>query len=116
MNFASYSNPSSTCRSPNCGRRALVRWEHPAHGLLAPEEFVPIAEESSLILELDHWVLEQAYAQLSTWGSRRPAHNPLEVWVNLSARTIDRHDLLELLTDLVGGDPDSHLGVELTGT
>ncbi len=96
------------------GVEALVRWEHPSYGLLAPEEFVPIAEESTTILELDRWVLDQAYDQLTTWSASRPSHNPLEVWVNLSARSLDRPDLVDLLIDLVGGDPAPLLGLELT--
>lgn len=96
------------------GVEALVRWEHPSHGLLAPEEFVPIAEESTTILELDRWVLGQAYDQLTTWSAMRPPHDPLEVWVNLSARSLDRPDLVDLLIDLVGGDPAPLLGLELT--
>ncbi len=96
------------------GVEALVRWEHPSYGLLAPEEFVPIAEESTTILELDRWVLGHAYAQLTEWSASRPSHDPLEVWVNLSARSLDRPDLVDLLIDLVGGDPAPLLGLELT--
>jgi diguanylate cyclase (GGDEF)-like protein len=66
------------------GLEALVRWEHPTLGLLAPVEFVPLAEESGLIVEVDTWVLRQACRQAAAWlDAGLP---PVRVGVNLSAR------------------------------
>ena len=66
------------------GVEALVRWEHPTLGLLAPNEFVPLAEESGLIVEVDTWVLRRTCAQAAAWlSSGLP---PVRVAVNLSAR------------------------------
>ena len=69
------------------GVEALVRWAHPTQGLLAPEAFIPLAEQTGLIVPLTRWVLERALAQGAAWGR---AGRPLAVAVNLSVRTM--HD------------------------
>ena len=67
------------------GLEALVRWNDPARGLIPPGEFIPLAEETGLILPMGRWVLEQACAQASTWRSKY--HNfDLKISVNISAR------------------------------
>jgi diguanylate cyclase (GGDEF)-like protein len=65
---------------------ALVRWEHPQRGLMPPLDFIPIAEETGLIVELGRWVLKQACAQGATWQRRFAV--PLEIFVNVSGRQI----------------------------
>ena len=75
------------------GFEALVRWEHPARGLLGPDAFVPLAEESGLISMLGHWVLGEACAQLRDWR-RHPGHAPLRVSINLSPRQLLDADLV----------------------
>jgi diguanylate cyclase (GGDEF)-like protein/PAS domain S-box-containing protein len=67
------------------GFEALVRWEHPNRGLVPPAEFIPIAEDTDLILPIGEWVLGEAAAQLREWRDRYPAH-PLAMGVNLSVR------------------------------
>ena len=76
------------------GFEALLRWRHPQHGLVAPDQFVPIAEETDLIRPIGAWVLERACRQIGAWNARRPAGDPLRLSVNLSAR--------QLTPDLVG--------------
>jgi diguanylate cyclase (GGDEF)-like protein len=66
------------------GVEALVRWNHPVHGLLAPDEFVPLAEESGLILALDAWVMKEACRQAVKWSAMGLPN--LRVAVNLSGR------------------------------
>jgi EAL domain-containing protein (putative c-di-GMP-specific phosphodiesterase class I) len=70
---------------------ALVRWEHPTLGMLAPNEFVPLAEESGLIVEVDTWVLRKACAQAAEWCRNGL---PMRVAVNLSARHFQTPDRL----------------------
>jgi diguanylate cyclase (GGDEF)-like protein/PAS domain S-box-containing protein len=67
------------------GAEALVRWQHPVRGLVSPGEFIPLAEETGLILPLGHWVLEQACERLRHWQND-PALAGLTLAVNISAR------------------------------
>jgi EAL domain-containing protein (putative c-di-GMP-specific phosphodiesterase class I) len=69
------------------GFEALVRWEHPQRGLVAPGEFIPIAEESGLIVDVDEWVLRQACAEAVSW------HRPPQIAVNVSAAQFRRGNL-----------------------
>ncbi len=83
------------------GFEALVRWQHPERGLLQPHDFVPVAEETGLILPLGWWVLRGACRQLKEWQTRYPADPPLTVSVNMSPRQFQQPDLVaELLTVL----------------
>jgi diguanylate cyclase (GGDEF)-like protein/PAS domain S-box-containing protein len=74
---------------------ALTRWEHPERGLLHPADFIPLAEETQLIIPIGRWVLEQACCQVREWQKRYPADQPLAVNVNLSARQFYDPDLVE---------------------
>jgi diguanylate cyclase (GGDEF)-like protein/PAS domain S-box-containing protein len=73
---------------------ALVRWQHPTRGLIAPLDFVPIAEETGLIVPLGLWVLEEACRHAAAWQTLYPAKPPLQVSVNLSPRQFEHPDLL----------------------
>ncbi len=85
--------------APESGRivevEALVRWEHPHRGLLGPGVFVPIAEETGLIVGIGDWVLREACAQARAWQARFPSEPPLMVSVNLSARQLQQADLVD---------------------
>lgn len=67
---------------------ALVRWQHPQRGLLTPDKFIPIAEASTLIVDIGRWVLREACAQAREWRRKHPDHSDLTVSVNLSARQL----------------------------
>ena len=69
------------------GFEALLRWAHPTRGLIAPSTFVPVAEESGLVLALGRWALRTACAQASLWNAARP-EQPISVTVNLSGRQL----------------------------
>jgi EAL domain-containing protein (putative c-di-GMP-specific phosphodiesterase class I) len=88
----------STADGVPIGVEALVRWEHPRHGLLLPEQFVPLAERAELIEDLGRWVLEQACAQAKAWQRRVPS---LQLNVNISPRQLDNQgftgQVLEIL-------------------
>jgi diguanylate cyclase (GGDEF)-like protein/PAS domain S-box-containing protein len=70
------------------GVEALVRWEHPDRGLLAPDVFIPVAEECGLIEQLGHWVLVEACAQARRWQVEHPRAVPLTVSVNVAPRQL----------------------------
>jgi diguanylate cyclase (GGDEF)-like protein len=75
------------------GFEALVRWEHPSRGLLAPAAFLEVAEESGLIVPLDDWVLRESCRQLAQWSELRGVSDKLSVNVNISDRQIHRPGL-----------------------
>lgn len=97
------------------GAEALVRWQHPERDIVHPAEFIPLAEETGLILALERWVLESACAQLAQWATR-PAMSHLTIAINVSARQFREADFVNrMLTiiDRTGARPD-RLKVELT--
>jgi diguanylate cyclase (GGDEF)-like protein len=75
------------------GFEALVRWAHPVHKLISPADFIPVAEDTGLIIEIDRWVLREACRQLQHWNATRAGQAPLTVSVNLSAQQFMRTDL-----------------------
>jgi diguanylate cyclase (GGDEF)-like protein/PAS domain S-box-containing protein len=97
------------------GAEALLRWKHPRHGLLAPGEFIPLAEESGLILPLGDWVLKAACAQLAAWAVRKETA-AISLAVNISARQFRQPDFVERVLaalDRTGANPLT-LKLELT--
>jgi len=83
-----YYQPKVSLRNGRiAGAEALIRWQHPQHGLMPPGQFVPVAEETRLIQELGDWVLEEACRQLRAWADAGVAVPPIAV--NLSARQVD---------------------------
>ncbi len=77
------------------GFEALVRWNHPRRGLVSPADFIPVAEETGLIVPIGDWVLAEACARLREWQLASPSHRALSLSVNLSARQVAQPDLLE---------------------
>lgn len=98
----------------------LLRWEHPDRGMLPPAEFIPIAEETGLIIPIGAWVLEEACRQAQSWGTLRTAGTPLWVSVNLSARQLAQADLvatIERILAVADIDPARiQFGLEVTET
>jgi diguanylate cyclase (GGDEF)-like protein len=95
------------------GFEALVRWEHPERGLIAPSEFLAIAEDTGLIVPIGEWVIEQALVQVARWRQARPG---VTISVNLSARQLKDPGLAARLDDAMrasGADP-SVLCLEIT--
>jgi diguanylate cyclase (GGDEF)-like protein/PAS domain S-box-containing protein len=96
------------------GFEALLRWHHPTLGPVAPADFIPIAEESGLIIELDRWVLKQACAQLKRWQQHLAF--PLSLNVNLSSRQFIRSDLVPFVMEVLQstGVAAQQLSLEVT--
>jgi diguanylate cyclase (GGDEF)-like protein/PAS domain S-box-containing protein len=97
------------------GAEALLRWKHPQRGMVSPAEFIPLAEETGLILPLGHWVLEEVCAQLAAWA-QNPRTARLSVAVNVSARQFRHPDFVDqvlAILDHTGANPHM-LKLELT--
>lgn len=99
-----------------CGCEALVRWHHPQKGMISPFHFIPLAEETSQIIQIGAIVLEKACQQISNW--KRKKYGPIKVAVNLSAQQILKTDIvayIQQLTTQYKISPD-WLSFELTET
>jgi diguanylate cyclase (GGDEF)-like protein/PAS domain S-box-containing protein len=97
------------------GFEALVRWQHPERGLIAPGGFIPIAEATGLIVPVGRWVLREACRQAVEW-SRAGAGRPVKMAVNVSVRQFDRSDLVEVVAGILAetGMPADQLCLEMT--
>lgn len=97
------------------GAEALVRWQHPQRGMVSPGDFIPLAEETNLILPLGRWVLATACHQLAAWA-RQPHLASLTIAVNVSAKQFRQRDFVEQVLEVVaqtGANPQ-RLKLELT--
>ena len=83
------------------GFEALVRWMHPERGMISPGDFIPIAEETGLILPMGQLILREACRQLSEWQRLYPQHRRLSMSVNISSRQFSQHGIIDLLRDVL---------------
>jgi diguanylate cyclase (GGDEF)-like protein/PAS domain S-box-containing protein len=83
------------------GFEALVRWEHPQRGLISPADFIPLAEETGLIVPIGAWVLEEACRQVKQWQAERCPGRTLLLNVNVSARQLQALDLVETVDSVL---------------
>jgi EAL domain-containing protein (putative c-di-GMP-specific phosphodiesterase class I) len=99
-----------------CGMEALVRWHHPERGIVGPGEFIPVAEETGLIVPIGRWVLEQACRQLAAWQRMHARAQPLSMCVNLSVRQIAQSDLVDFVATAIAnsGIAAASLKIEMT--
>ena len=97
------------------GVEALLRWEHPAHGLVMPDEFIPILEQTGQIREVGRWVLSHACHQMAAWHARG---DTLDVSVNVSGRQLDSDVIVDDIRDALdsSGLDASSLIIEVTET
>jgi EAL domain-containing protein (putative c-di-GMP-specific phosphodiesterase class I) len=113
--FVLHYQPQVSNGHQTLGVEALVRWVHPLRGLVSPAEFIPLAEETGLILALGDWVLQEACAQLVVWAECPDMKN-LTVAVNVSARQFHQEKFVDQVLAVLqrtGADP-SRLKLELT--
>lgn len=98
------------------GFESLLRWAHPDRGLVSPTEFIPVAEETGLIIPIGEWVLQEACRQAHAWHVAYPSIEPVMISVNLSGKQFARPDLIELIHNVLRETrlaPD-RLKIELT--
>lgn len=97
------------------GFEALIRWIHPKHGPISPGTFIPLAEQTGLILPIGEWVLKTACAQLAEWGDDSQ-HEALTVAINVSARQLNQGDFVDTIKRVISqtGARADRLRLELT--
>ncbi|MGA2716014.1 MAG: EAL domain-containing protein [Bryobacteraceae bacterium] len=99
-----------------CGFEALLRWKHPARGLIPPSEFIPMAEETGMIREIGLWVLREACAQIKLWRRLWPRAEALDMAVNVSPVQLRDPELLSQVKEVLeeAGLEPSALQIEIT--
>ncbi|MDM7462987.1 MAG: EAL domain-containing protein [Tepidimonas taiwanensis] len=110
-----YGQPIVDVRGQPCGQEALLRWQHPTRGMVSPAEFIPVAEQTGLILLLGQWVLQRACALLAHWANDAQRAR-WTLAVNLSARQLRQPDFVDSVRQALhaaGADP-RRLKLELT--
>ena len=83
------------------GFEALVRWQHPSRGLIPPAEFIPLAEETGLIIPLGYWIMDEACRQLHEWQEEYKTDPPISININLSTRQCVDIDLIEKIKQVL---------------
>ncbi|MEH2208622.1 MAG: EAL domain-containing protein [Nostoc sp.] len=83
------------------GFEALVRWQHPQHGLVSPDNFIPLAEETGLIIPIGYWVLGEACRQMRVWQLQFPTDPPLTISVNLSTKQFSQPSLIDKINQIM---------------
>jgi EAL domain-containing protein (putative c-di-GMP-specific phosphodiesterase class I) len=98
------------------GLEALIRWRHPERGLIPPLQFIPVAEETGMILPIGDWVLSEACSQIQRWNDEGLGDSALRVCVNLSALQFSREGLADHVEALLtrSGISSGQLGLEMT--
>jgi len=113
--FLAYQPTLNLSNMTPTGVEALIRWEHPVRGIVQPDDFIPLLEETGLIVEVGKWVLDEACAQVAAW---RQASYPIGIAVNVSGRQLDTDQLIGDIEGALshsGLDPGA-LTIEITET
>ena len=98
------------------GVEALLRWEHPAQGLIPPGKFIQIAEDTGLIVPIGYWVLEEACRQMQEWRAERPDNPLMTINVNLSGKQLQCEDIVAQVAEILDKTqlPPTALKLEIT--
>jgi len=115
--FALHYQPVVSLRTGRVtGLEALVRWQHPERGLVHPADFIPVAEETGLIVPIGKWVLAEAMRQIKDWHAAHPRKDPLTIRVNLSVKQFTQPDLVDQIRAVLesSGAPPQSLCLEIT--
>lgn len=98
------------------GFESLVRWNHPTRGRIYPDEFIPLAEETGLIVKIGEWILREACCELKRLQTRFPVEPPLKMSINISGKQFSQENLADRVTEILKAtdvDPNS-LTIEIT--
>jgi diguanylate cyclase (GGDEF)-like protein/PAS domain S-box-containing protein len=100
--FIAYYQPMITLQTGNiCGFEALIRWNHPSRGIVSPVEFIPIAEETGMIIHIGKWILKEACRQMQVWREQFPSLNLQAMSVNLSGKQFLQPDLIQQINNIL---------------
>ncbi|UCH61047.1 MAG: EAL domain-containing protein [Anaerolineales bacterium] len=96
----------------------LIRWNHPQKGIIAPPDFIPLAEETGLIIAVDRWILREACKQLKKWQQEIPSLSKLKISVNVSGKNLSQPDLIDYIESVLNetGLAGENLILEITET
>lgn len=113
--FVLHYQPQVVGQSQITGAEVLLRWQHPQRGMVSPMDFIPLAEETGLIVPLGYWVVQTACAQLALWALR-PETAELGIAVNVSAKQMQQDDFVDQVLAMLRhtGAPPHRLKLELT--
>lgn len=115
--FRVYYQPIVSLENGNlAGFEALIRWQHPERGFVNPSDFIPLAEDTGLIVPIGLWILRKACQQLCQWQWQSPANRNLFMSVNLSSKQVSQPDLVAQIRDVLAETnvDAKHLKLELT--
>ncbi|WP_271271085.1 sensor domain-containing protein [Aliamphritea hakodatensis] len=114
--FELFYQPQVNVQGQLIGMEALLRWRHPQHGLVAPDNFIGVAEETGLILPIGKWVLEEAFRQLISWQAQSLPESFRRLSINISPKQFIQPDFVDQLESLqqLSGIDSSLICLELT--
>ncbi len=114
--FRLYCQPQLDSNGALRGLESLIRWQHPKQGLLKPDEFIPVAEETGLIVPIGEWVLRESCRQMQNWLDTGQAHRKLLIAVNVSARQFRQANFVDRVKGIMSDTrlPFENLMLELT--
>ncbi|MBS1797505.1 MAG: EAL domain-containing protein [Acidobacteria bacterium] len=100
--FLLYYQPIVALGTENiAGFEVLIRWNHPTRGVVPPNDFIPLAEETGLILPIGSWVMRESCRQMSDWQKEYPSAENLLISINLSARQLEQPDLISQIVEIL---------------